>query len=106
MDKEQSLEIIKSLQKIVDQMKKDDLEESPEQAFELFQCDCCGEQKIMAGSLVYNDKLLCNDCVLIAEVGFKLNKIKNINELIKSMENKRFENIYNSIFSDEDFSNN
>ena len=45
----------------------------------------------MAGSVQYNQYRLCNDCVLLAEVGFELKQIKNIEELIDAMEDKRLE---------------
>ena len=106
MNQEKNVEIIESLQKAVEQMKIDDIEESPEAAHETFQCQCCGEEKILAGSVAYNEYLLCNDCVLIAEIAFTLNKIENIEELIKSMEDKRFETVYNSIFEQNENENN
>lgn len=98
MDKQKTLEIIEALQQTVEQMRIDDIEEAPESAFENFQCACCGEEKMLAGSLLYEDYLLCNECVLLAEIGFALHKIENINELIDSMEDSRFDNMYNSLF--------
>ncbi|OGH97536.1 MAG: hypothetical protein A2104_07725 [Candidatus Melainabacteria bacterium GWF2_32_7] len=106
MNKEKNLEVIESLQKTVEQMKIDDIEESPESAYESFQCQCCGEEKFLAGSVTYNEHLLCNDCVLTAEISFALDKIKNIDELIASMEDKRFDNVYNSIFEQDENADN
>jgi len=91
MNKEKTLEVVKSLQETVEQMRIDDLEESPELALETFQCYCCGLEKEKAGSMIYGEYLLCNDCVLIAETSFALGKISNIEELINSMEDKRLE---------------
>ncbi len=99
MNKEHLYKKIEEIQESVKQMKEDDLEENPEMANEDFQCDCCGQIKKLAGSMIYEDYRLCNDCTLIAEVGFALNKIKNIQDLMDSMEEKRFEQIYNEIFN-------
>ena len=101
MNKEQILKKVEETQEFVRQMKEDDLEENPEAASEEFQCDCCAEINIFAGSMIYEDYRLCNNCVLIAEVGFALNKIKNIDELMASMEEKRFETVYNTLFKNE-----
>lgn len=92
------LKKIKEAQESVRQIKQDDLEENPDAACEEFQCDCCGETKILAGSLLYENYRLCNDCALLAEVAFSINKIKNIQELMDSMEDKRFETLYNEVF--------
>lgn len=105
MNKQDSVKIIKSVQQTVEQMKIDDIEESPESAYEKFQCQCCGEERILAGSIIYSENLLCNDCVLLAETAFALNKIKNIDELINLMEDKRFDNVYKAIFEDNNEEN-
>lgn len=99
MNKDKLLEKIEEIQESVRQMKDDDLEENPEAAVEEFQCDCCAEIKTFAGSMIYEDYRLCNDCVLLAEVGFALNKIKNIDEFMESTEEKRFETVYNTLFN-------
>ena len=99
MNKDQLLKKIEEIQKSVKQMVQDDLEENPEVANEEFQCDCCAEIKTFAGSMIYEDYRLCNDCVLLAEVGFALNKIKTIDEFMASTEDKRFETIYNTLFN-------
>jgi hypothetical protein len=98
MNKDQILKTIEEAQESVRQILQDDLKDNPEAACELFQCDCCGQTKILGGSLLYENYRLCNDCVLIAEVGFALGKIKNIQELMDSMEDKRFEAVYHDIF--------
>ena len=74
-------EIVKEMQEVALQMYKDDIEEDPEIENEYFDCSCCGEYKTMAGSIQYGKYRLCNDCVVLAEVGFKLNKFKDIQEL-------------------------
>ncbi|MCQ2755078.1 MAG: hypothetical protein MJ231_08575, partial [bacterium] len=51
--------------------------------------DACGETKSLAGSVQYDRYRLCNDCVLLAEVGFELKQINKIDELIDAMEDKR-----------------
>jgi len=102
MNKDQLLKKIEEAQESVRQIKHDDLEENPDAACELFQCECCGEAKILGGSLIYENYRLCNDCVLLAEVGFAINKIKDIQELMDSMEDKRFETVYNGIFNNCD----
>lgn len=102
MDKDEAIKLVESIQQSVEQMKIDDIEESPESAYEEFVCNCCGEAKILAGSLLYGENLLCNDCVLLAETAFALGKTKNINDIIDSFEDKRFELLYNSMFNDKD----
>ena len=84
-------EIIEEMQQVANQMVIDDLEENPDLENEFFDCDCCGKNKSLAGSIQYGDYRLCNDCVLLAEVSFELNKIKDIQELIDTMEDKRLE---------------
>ncbi len=98
---EDKLEIIKTIQKAVEQMKIDDIEEASDHAYETFQCQCCGQEKIIAGSLVYDGFVLCNDCVLLAEVGLALKKFDNISTLLDSMEDKRFEYLYSTIFDEQ-----
>ena len=82
-------EVIAEMQLVVEQMKLDDIEENPDSEYEYFQCDACGESKPLAGSVQYEMYRLCNDCVLLAEVGFELKQIKKIDELIAAMEDKR-----------------
>ncbi|MDD3013907.1 MAG: hypothetical protein PHC34_09420 [Candidatus Gastranaerophilales bacterium] len=106
MDKNKALEVVKSLQEAVEQMRIDDLEESPESALETFQCYCCGQEKEKAGSMVYQEYLLCNDCVLIAETSMALGKISNIEELINSMEDKRLETECNLLIEEQKNQNN
>lgn len=93
MDKEKELKIIKEMQAIANQMRKDDLEENPDSEFEFFECDCCNEDKPLAGSIGYGEKRLCNDCVLYAETGFALGKFKTIDDLLAATEERRLENI-------------
>lgn len=99
-------EIIEEMQLVVEQMRLDDLEERPELENEYFDCSCCGQTKSYAGSIQYDEYRLCNDCVLLAETGFALNKIKNITELIDAMEDKRLEELCNYIKQDEKSQNN
>lgn len=87
------LKIIEEMQKVVNQMKLDDIEENPDIENDFFDCDCCGANKCLAGSIQYNEYRLCNDCVLIAETGFALKKLKTIQDLIDAMEDKRLEEI-------------
>ncbi len=95
---EKLLKKIETIKQSVEQMKIDDIQENPESAFEQFQCDCCGDTKAFAGSIIYKDFRLCNDCVLLAETGFALGKMNEIEDLIEKMEDKRFEVVYKSIF--------
>jgi len=85
-------EVIEEMQKVVEQMKIDDIEDNPDSENEFFQCDACGKEACFAGSIQYDHYRLCNDCVLLAEVGFELKQLKNIQELIDVMEEKRLEN--------------
>lgn len=82
-------EVIAEMQLVVEQMRLDDIEENPDSENEYFQCDACGETKPLAGSIQYDRFRLCNDCVLLAEVGFELKQITKIDELIDAMEDKR-----------------
>lgn len=106
MNDDSQIKIIESLKKTVEQMKTDDLEEYSDSACESFSCNCCGQEKVLAGSLTYNDYLLCNDCVLLAEISLALGKIKAIDELINAMEDKRFDTMYESIFNENNMINN
>lgn len=84
-------EIIEEMQQVAEQMKLDDIEENPDIVNEFFDCDCCGQYKCLAGSIQYGSYRLCNDCVLLAETSFALNKIKDVQELIDAMEDNRLE---------------
>ncbi len=84
-------EVVSEMQLVVEQMRLDDIEENPDSANEYFTCHACGEEKPLAGSVQYGAYRLCNDCVLLAEVGFELGQIKDIEELINAMEDKRLE---------------
>ncbi len=98
--------IIEDMQEVVLQMVQDDIEENPDIVNEYFDCSACGKNKCMAGSIQYSKYRLCNDCVLLAEVGFKLKKIQNIQELIDAMEDKRLETICDFIKKDSNAQNN
>ena len=91
MDKQEELKIIEDMQAVVAQKKADDIEENPDSEFEMFDCQCCGEEKPLAGSVVYDGIRICNDCVLYAETGFALGKITKIDDLFKNMEDKKLE---------------
>ena len=84
-------QIIEEMQKVTEQMRLDDIEDNPESAYKYFNCDACGEDAPLAGSLVYGNYRLCNDCVLLAEAGFELKQFSKIEELIEKMEDKRLE---------------
>lgn len=86
-------EIIAEMQQVVNQMVLDDLEENPDCANEYFDCDCCGKNKSLAGSIQYGEYRLCNDCVLLAETGFALGKFSDIQSLIDAMEDSRLEEV-------------
>ena len=94
-------EIINEMQQVVQQMVIDDLEENPDIANAFFDCDCCGKNKNLAGSIQYGDYRLCNDCVLLAETGFALGKIKDIQDLMDAMEDKRLEELCKFIKEEE-----
>ncbi|MEW5821038.1 MAG: hypothetical protein AB1782_12675 [Cyanobacteriota bacterium] len=101
MDKELTkLAIVNHVQSVVEQMRIDDIENSPGAADEEYQCPCCGDIKNLAGSMIYGDYLFCNDCVLLTEVSIVLDKIKKPEEMIELMEDKRFDNIYQSLFGE------
>ena len=84
-------EIIEEMQQVAEQMRLDDIEENPDIENEFFDCDCCGQYKCLAGSIQYGQYRLCNDCVLLAETSFALDKIKDVQELIDAMEDNRLE---------------
>ena len=99
-------EIVKEMQEVVAQMVIDDLEEDPSLENETFECDCCGQLKPVAGSIEYSQYRLCNDCVLLAETGFALKKINNIEELIDAMEENRLKALCDFIKDEEKRLNN
>lgn len=99
-------EIVKEMQEVVAQMVIDDLEEDPSLENEMFECDCCGQQKSLAGSVEYTGYRLCNDCVLIAETGFALKKINDIQEVIDAMEDKRLAVLCDFLKEEENRQNN
>ncbi|MBP3924429.1 hypothetical protein J6E39_04225 [bacterium] len=100
-------EIVEEMQQVVEQMRIDDIEENPDSEFETFECDACGQEKPLAGSVEYEGGYrLCNDCVLIAETGFALNKIKNVKEVIDALEYKRLEGLCDIIKSEQQKENN
>lgn len=84
-------EVIAEMQQVVEQMRLDDIEDNPDSANEYFQCDACGQDAPLAGSIQYGRYRLCNDCVLLAEVGFELGQFEKIEELIDKMDDKRLE---------------
>lgn len=106
MDKKNKKQVVEEMQLVVEQMKKDDIDDNPASANEYFQCDACGEEACLAGSIQYGNYRLCNDCVLLAEIGFELKQIQNIQELIDAMEDKRLENDCNYIKREENRLNN
>jgi hypothetical protein len=63
--------------------------------------------KLLAGSVIYNQNMFCNDCVLLTEISLALGKIKFPDEMIAFMADRRFENIYEDLFNNAtDTSNN
>lgn len=96
----EEFEIVEEMQQVVEQMRLDDIEENPAIENDFFDCDCCGKYKCLAGSIQYGDYRLCNECVLYAEVGFELKKLKSIQDLIDAMEDKRLEEICEFIKED------
>lgn len=94
-------EIIAEMQQVVNQMVLDDLEENPDCSNEYFDCDCCGKNKSLAGSIQYGEYRLCNDCVLLAETGFALGKFSDIQSLIDAMEDSRLEEVCQFIKDEE-----
>lgn len=99
-------EIIKEMQEIAKQMVIDDIEENPDSENEGFDCDCCGQYKMLAGSVRYGEYRLCNDCVLLAEIAFKLNKIKDVKELIDANEDNRLAGMCEFLKQEESRENN
>ena len=94
-------EIIEEMQQVVNQMVIDDLEENPDIADEYFDCDCCGKNKCLAGSIQYGTYRLCNDCVLLAETGFALVKFSDVQSLIDAMEDSRLEELCQFVKEEE-----
>ncbi len=94
-------EIISDMQKVIYQMKLDDIEENPESEFEMFDCSACAKTMPLAGSIQYSKYRLCNDCVLMYELALKLGKIKNIEEFMKITEEKRLEAMCDYIKQDK-----
>ena len=101
------LKIIQDMQQVMEQMKQDDIEENPASEYELFSCSCCSLDKPKAGSIMYSmDIILCNDCALLAETDFALNKIKDINEFMENTEDKRLANLCEYIKQEKSRENN
>lgn len=100
------LKITKEMQEVVEQMRLDDIEENPDIVNDFFDCACCGQYKCLAGSIQYGDYRLCNGCVLFAEIGFELKKLKTVDDLIEAMEDKRLEEICEFIKSESTQINN
>lgn len=98
-------EIIEEMQQVANQMVIDDLEENPDIINDYFDCDCCGKNKCLAGSIQYGDYRLCNDCVLLAETGFALGKFDDIQNLMDAMEDKRLEELCKFVKEEEERKN-
>lgn len=101
MNKEEQIKIIEDMQAVVEQMRLDDIEEDSSLADECFECSCCGKTQPLAGSIQYGKYRLCNDCVLLAETGLAIGKFKNVDELIKAMEDTRLEEMCEFIKKEE-----
>ncbi len=99
-------EIVEEMAKVVEQMRLDDIADNPEIENEYFICDCCSEEKCLAGSIEYEGYRLCNDCVLLAETAFELKKIKSVKELINSIEDKNLEKLAEFVRQEEKRKNN
>ena len=99
-------EIVEEMQQVAEQMRLDDIEENPDIVNDFFVCDACGGYKCLAGSIQYNEYRLCNDCVLLAEIGFELGQIQDIEQLIAAMEDKRLEAECEFIKQDQQGANN
>lgn len=100
------VEVTKEMQLVVEQMKLDDIEENPDIVNDFFDCDCCGKNQCLAGSIQYGEYRLCNDCVLFAEVGFELKKFNSVQDLVDAMEDKRLEEVCDFIKKDSSKANN
>ncbi len=87
MDNQQK--IAEDMQRVIEQMKLDDIEENPQSEFELFTCSACAQDAPLAGSIQYSKYRLCNDCVLLYELSLKLKKVKNIDEYMEKTEDLR-----------------
>ena len=94
-------EIAEEMAQVVEQMRIDDIEDNPDVINEFFDCDCCNANKCLAGSIEYEGYRLCNDCVLLAETGFALEKIKSVTELIQVIEDKNLENLVEFVRQEE-----
>ena len=99
-------EIAEEMAQVVEQMRIDDIEDNPDIVDEFFDCDCCGENKCLAGSIEYEGYRLCNDCVLLAETGFALQKIISVTDLISAIEDKHLEGLVQFVREEEARKNN
>ena len=93
--------VAEEMQAVVEQMRLDDINDNPDVENEFFVCDCCGENKCVAGSIDYNGYRLCNDCVLLAETAFALGKIKDTKELTEYIEDRQLEHLCDFIKKEE-----
>ncbi|MEI8377273.1 MAG: hypothetical protein WCF95_01935 [bacterium] len=90
----EEMKVIEDMQQVMEQMRLDDIEDNPNSETELFACSCCGLDKPTAGSIMYSmDIIFCNDCALLSEVAFAMNKIADISDFLKLMEDKKLENL-------------
>jgi len=90
----EKINIIEDMQNVLAQMRLDDIEDNPDSETELFSCSCCGLDKPKAGSIMYSmDLVFCNDCSLLSEIAFAMEKISDISEFLKLMEDKKLENL-------------
>ena len=94
-------EIVKEMQQVVEQMRLDDIEENPDVEKDFFVCDACGGYKCVAGSILYGEYRLCNDCVLMYELALKLGKIQDIEEFIAKTEDTRLKQMCDFIKQDK-----
>lgn len=103
----EEIKIVEDMQKVMEQMRLDDIEDNPASEHELFSCSCCGLDKPTAGSIMYSmDIIFCNDCALLSEIAFATKRISNISEFLNLMEDKKLENLCEYINKEQSRLNN
>lgn len=103
----EEIKIVEDMQKVLEQMRLDDIEDNSDSEFELFSCSCCGLDKPKAGSVMYSMELVfCNDCALLSEIALATKKITAISDFLQLMEDKKLENLCTYINKEQSRLNN
>ncbi|MEI3255792.1 MAG: hypothetical protein V8R83_10975 [Candidatus Gastranaerophilaceae bacterium] len=101
MNKEEELKIIKDMQAVVAQMKADDIEENPDCEFECLTASAAAKKNLLPAPLFMTESESAMIAFCMPRQVFALGKIKDIQDLIANMEDKKLEAQCNFIKQDE-----